>query len=452
MEGLFLLFGEFIGALMIPLFAGAVELGGLLVTLLLEAGSAVLEWRSGRSRPGGTDARDNPPPARRVRPRWVRRMAAGLAVLLAVTTGAALLAEFVFFKQTLRFCLRLAEQTNGISVTFADAEGSLFRRAVTLTGVTARREGHESSNFDLHIGKVDLALGLRLTGGDRVLERLHVANLTGRIDVRREGGEKPPRKAFVVRDLRLERAALQVNATGSDRTVGLPVVVSLWEGRDISSRSVVFDVLFRSRAAGTLADRDFLITSEKQGGGRVTNWKADGIPVDVVGALAGGIFSWLRGGALDVDVKDRWDLAGRTDIAMEWKLRLREVKAEVPDGLTPGKAALAAPVAAYLNEHGHDLPLEFRFVLNENEFTGGTSADLSALWAAFSTAVFRQIAEQAGVKPESVREGFKAGADLFKDFLDRKRRRDDADGDKPEKKGLLDRLRGRDKPAGEAGH
>ena len=126
----------------------------------------------------------------------------------------------------------------------------------------------------------------------------------------------------------------------------------------------------------------------------------------------------------------------------------------MPEGLPLAKSALVMPVVAFLNEHGRDLPLDFQFVLNENEFSAGSSAGLTALWNAFSTAAFGQIAEKAGVKTEAVRELFKGGVDVFKDYLDRKRQKksEDADppGSKPEKKGLLERLRGKNKPAGEA--
>jgi hypothetical protein len=245
-----------------------------------------------------------------------------------------------------------------------------------------------------------------------------------------------------------------VSATGVRGPVELPVVITRWEGRDICSSSMVFGVLFRCTASGTLAGRDFLIASEERDGGRVTRWKAEGIPIGVVGAFAGGVFSWLREGELDVDVHDQWRLSGQTEIDMDWKLRMRNVKAEVPEGLPLAKSALVTPVVAFLNEHGRDLPLDFQFVLNENEFSAGSSAGLTALWNAFSTAAFGQIAEKAGVKTEAVRELFKGGVDVFKDYLDRKRQKklEDADplGSKPEKKGLLERLRGKNKPAGEA--
>ena len=61
---------------------------------------------------------------------------------------------------------------------------------------------------------------------------------------------------------------------------------------------------------------------------------------------------------------------------------------------------------------------------------------------------------RANLETEAVRELFKGGVDVFKDYLDRKRQKksEDADppGSKPEKKGLLERLRGKNKPAGEA--
>ena len=466
MEGLFLLFGEFIGAVLAPVIAAVVEFVVLLVSLCVEGVVALARALSSSS--GGitatpvhpaTPAKPNaeavvsPPPPRK--PSKVRRrILIGMAVLFALTLGAVLLANFVFFRQTLRFCLGLAEKTNGISVSFTDAEGSLFRGEVVLTGVTARREGHPSSNFDLDIDRVDIALRFRREAGMRVVERLHITGLTGRMDVQREGGEKPPRKPFIVRDLLLEKSGLTVATTGAHGPAGLPVVITRWEGREIRSRTMVFGVLFRCTASGTLAGRDFLITSEERDGGRVTRWKAEGIPIGVVGAFAGGVFSWLREGELDVDVQDQWRLSGQTEIDMDWKLRLRNVKAEVPEGLPLAKSALVTPVVAFLNEHGRDLPLDFQFVLNENEFSAGSSAGLTALWNAFSTAAFGQIAEKAGVKTEAVRELFKGGVDVFKDYLDRKRQKksEDADppGSKPEKKGLLERLRGKNKPAGEA--
>ena len=54
--------------------------------------------------------------------------------------------------------------------------------------------------------------------------------------------------------------------------------------------------------------------------------------------------------------------------------------AVVPEGLPPVKSALVTPVVAFLNEHGRDLPLDFQFVLNENEFSMMMSRPLPSWW------------------------------------------------------------------------
>lgn len=453
MEGLFLLLGEFIGGLMVPVFAALIEglvlLGmamlELLAALLGLAGKApgFVRWvrarkESRRAAPAGSAT--NPPATRRS---WPRRILVSMLGLSMVTVGSVVLLNAFFLEGTLRFLLARAEARTGIQAGFTSAQGSLLSGKLELGDLTLQRSGHASANFDLRVKRLELAVDyLTVWRGTRAVEKLHADGVEGKAEILRGGEAKPRRKPFVVRNLSLTNAGIDLAVIAPHGRVDAPVRVVRWTGDEIDSRRAVSTILFRSQAEGSIAGGVFRISSSPEDGGRVTRWTAENLPVGLLASAAGGTLGWLSAGTVNLDVRDRWTLGERPEVEMHWSLLLRGVRAEVPAGLGPVKRVVAEPVVAHLNGLSRDIPLEFSFVLDAQRLDGTLSVDLDNLWRAVSNAAAGVLAEKAGVAVDKVKDAARAGADKIKDFLDHKRKGGDKDEQaQPDKPGLMERLR-----------
>ena len=76
----------------------------------------------------------------------------------------------------------------------------------------------------------------------------------------------------------------------------------------------------------------------------------------------------VKKGTVDVTVTDRWRLAKIAEIESHWKLALHDVRAEVPEGLTPLQRAKYSPWIRVLNKLG-DAVLEFGLKFDGTQLT-----------------------------------------------------------------------------------
>ncbi len=440
MEGLVLLLSGLIElfVLVIPLMIEAVVLlvgvVGQTVALLFEmlagAGIGALRRKSQAAPPAvavtPTAPAQRPAPAitRQWVKQWSRRATVAGGVLLLVTAAGIGIATFFFFEHIVRWSLRGLEQRHGVTIAFESADGNLFTGAVRLRGAHLVRAQHPVSEFDVTIQELQADIDLSALW-QRRLEFQSVAARGIRGDYSRVGPQPDqlPCRGFIVQQLAIEDAQLTWHdVTQPDRPIHLDIEVDSLETAPFRSQWAAFDVLFRTTARGRIAGGPFRISTREVPDGRETHWNAQGLPVSLAGAYLGGPFSWITEGTLNVDVVDRWSLPeDELDIDMDWKLVLKDIRAEAPADLPVPAQAVAGQFVKYLNEHPREVPLAFSVTINRREFSGRMSPPLEFLMRVLGDAATNEISDRLGIAKQAVRDAGRGAWEGVKDFLDRRR-------------------------------
>jgi hypothetical protein len=106
---------------------------------------------------------------------------------------------------------------------------------------------------------------------------------------------------------------------------------------------------------------------------------------------------------------------------MDWKLVLKDIRADVPDDAAGPLKAVAVPVVKYLNEHPREVPLAFSVAINRNEFSGRMSPPLEFLMHVLGDAATNELSDRLGIAKQAVRDAGRGAWEGVKDFLDRRR-------------------------------
>ncbi|MDH3717206.1 MAG: DUF748 domain-containing protein [Planctomycetota bacterium] len=436
MEGLVLLFGELCAMVavtfVVVLLPVAVACGELCVALVVW----LFSWLRRPSQPvpqTETAAATAPPSGKRAGWRWPHYVALTSAsiVLFVALTIAAL--DLFFFEATMRWvCGRLQTKTD-IAVTFAEAEGSLWRGHIELKKTRVTRNGNAFSDFDLAADRavVDLSLS-QLWQGDRHIRRVEFEGLHGtyhRIAVRDKSVASKP---FQIDQLLVRDASLEVHdKTRGKQGVHSRLQIDALHTEPLRSDWAAFDMLFRTNAQGQIDGAPFVISSHEVEGGRQTNWKMDDLPIASLATYLGGPLEWIDTGVIDVDVNDRWVLGETPDIAIQCNFVLRDFRAQVPEDMSKLKKSIAVPAVKFMNQHSRRLPLEFEFVLNKECFHHRASAQAAGLTTAIADGLAGEIARRAKIDPEKVKEvGNSVKQGVIK-WLDRRRKSDEGADDAP---------------------
>lgn len=414
MEALALIIGEIVFAMLAPFVAIVVEAIGALLSAIAAA--------LGRG-PGG----------RVLSSRVARTVAMILTGLAAVVLTCVLVANFLYFDQSVRFVLGQVETRTGIATECGDIEGSLLTGEVRMRDCDIRRSSHPRSTFELEVAVVDIDLRITSMFGTATLDSATVEGLTGwvrtdRVRATDEGdGEArvKPRRDFAVKDLRVSEVRVSVSGKNQDgNDFEIPIEIGAFEIRPLRSRLALFDVLFRANGRGTLAGAPFQLSSEEIPGGRRTEWRAQGVPIASVGSLVGGPLAWFSSGTVDVYVDDEWQRSDATSIDLDWRLDFSELEVAPPPGTGRVARVLTAPLTRFVNGFDGAFPLEFALVLNENQFEYRSSLSAAGVWTAIGESVNTALrlmgfdfssAEHTG---ESIKEGMKSVLDRVRTTKD----------------------------------
>ena len=131
-------------------------------------------------------------------------------------------------------------------------------------------------------------------------------------------------------------------------------------------------------------------SSGRTSAARETRWHATDLPVWYLAQELGGWFAHIKEGTVDVTVDDRWRLAEIAEIDSRWKLVLRNVRAEVPEGLTPLQRVGYSPWIRVLNSMG-DIPLTFGLKFDGTRLTTYGSADSEGVWQQVGSAMIDKL-------------------------------------------------------------
>ena len=409
MEALLLILGEIVFALLAPLVAVVVDVIAAIFAFLLSLIPSRRKETRERSVVG-------------------RRIMIALFALAAVIVGSLALINLFFFDNAVRMVFDTLERKSGIETRCAEIDGSVFLGKVELGGCTIVRRNHPSADFDLALRNLEVDLQLTSLLGTATLQSAYVSGIAG--TVARKAPGKPsddtnlvkPRRAFVIEDLRIDDVELFLSGVNKDGApFKLPIYVASASSKPLRSRYALFDSLFRSNAAGTIAGADFEVRTAGDPDARQTAWRASAVPVASLGAVTGGALSWFRNGVVDVHVDDEWSREGPLQIDMDWRLTFRDIEVEPPDTTGALTRFATGPIVAYVNARGGDFPFEFGMTINEDQFEYKASLAAAGLWNAVAEAVNKVLAS-IGIDP-----GGSAS--------------DTADKMTEESKSLLDRLR-----------
>ena len=355
--------------------------------------------------------------------RW-RRVRLTFLVLASLAVLAALLLNTVLFEPALRWNLSRWKAKTGIDVAFQSATGNWLTGRAEFKNLTVRRAGDARTQFDLAaaVARVDVRM-TSLLGREVSFESVEIAGLRGTFERPAPPGERPRGREFTVDRLVISEASVLFRDRPVDeKPAEMKLTLERLECAPIRRRFAVFDALFRSNAKGTIDGAPFTVRSEGGPGGRSTFWHAENLPLRFLADYAGGGFAWFRSGRADFDVTDSWKDGEGREIDSHWKLHLKAPVAEVPATLTGWRRPIATAVAAFVNRHPVNLPLEFDLKINRDEFDGAVSLEASGLLAAAGGAVAKRLAELAELPAETIKELGRKGLEALKEALGRWRR------------------------------
>lgn len=311
-----------------------------------------------------------------------------VTILSGLVLVPLFLVNFVFPSATLRWLLARSARASGIAADFEKLSGHLLLGRLALEGVTLKRPAGERSGLDLAVRRVDIDLELpSLVLGDRTLRSLFVEGVrgtfvTGSRKAGEAGGTLP--SELLIRDLAIEDVQLVVDMSRAGGEP-LPVEIDNFICRDFEKSWAVLHVLTASRLRGRIRGTAF--TADLDAGGRGSVWDAKAIDVTILGALAGGIFEWLKEGTLDLHVDTRLPgpaaAADPPGVLMTWHLALTGVKVEAPPDRSRTKQVLSAPFTALLNAKlATPRELTVSLALERDGFRWKLSPDAAGLWEA----------------------------------------------------------------------
>lgn len=375
MEAIFLIIGELVFAILAPFVTIFVEAVGAAI-------SAMLALLTGRS------------PEQFFSSRLARLIALTLAALAGLVVALVLVINFFFFEYSVRFVLGKVESRTAIVTDCEEVDGFLLFGQVSLVNCSIRRPIHPSSTFELVVAEVDVDLRITSMLGTATLDTARVVGLSGWIQADRNqaagetGGDKErPRREFEIKNLLVSDVRLKLSGINPDgNRFDVPIGIDRLEVEPLRSRLALFDLLFRSNAAGTLDGAPFQLSSSGMPDGRQTEWRAEKVPIASFGSMTGGILSWFSSGSVNIYVDDEWQRSDTTTIDMDWRLRFSDIEVAPPPGTGAVTRFVTAPLTRYVNSFDGDFPLEFAMVLNENQFEYQSSLAAAGVWSAVGEA------------------------------------------------------------------
>ena len=462
-------FGALIGSAFFAVFSLLLELTGLLLRRCFDARAnnrtttkPATAPATLASAPTTANSANEPAPIVQRAPstparqrRWIRWLLYGTSGLTAAVLLTLVVINQWFIDDLARWLLNNQRERSGITIAAENIDGNLFTGRFRATGITVRRLNHPAGLIYLTVQRIETQIDVwDVLGNPLVVESLTVDGVRGRFE-RGVPGQEPVakssseigfsfsygnKKSDVIIELNPEASKTKrpfiISAlTVSDlevayadhtrkRPLVLPVTIATLTAAPLRSRFAVFDVLFRSNATGSIAGSPLRITTSGDDLGRDTQWHVQGLPVAVLSDQIGGPFTLLSGGTADVHVVDHWRMsADDRVIVMDWSMILHQVKAEVPDDLSPVMALLAKPAVAFINAKADRMPLSFRVEIDEDRFNGAASAEAADLWEVVSDSAAATLAKALGIETDSVKNASDLLLDKAKDALDKWRKK-----------------------------
>ncbi|HWE19510.1 MAG TPA: hypothetical protein VG758_20380 [Hyphomicrobiaceae bacterium] len=437
MEALVILLAEFLVAFVVPAIVLAVEIVTILIGLLIELATWLLFAKRRAASPLRTIAstvsawRGKATVGRFER--WggiVRPITAVAFVGLVLTISGLVLVNTLFFEPTMRQVVGFVAKRTGTELDFKSVSGNLFTGRFAFENVSARRVSDTKASFDLKVGGLIGEIDLRtLLIGPISFGRLSVDTVSGtfRVQEKRGTGDNvlDDGRVRTKRRFRIEDLTLRDVNVALSKGDGAPVALSLKAVTSMPLRSnfAAFDLLFRSNVVGQIDGHDIFISVRNTDGGRLTQWRMPDLPIASVSRfVTKPPIGWLREGTLNVSVDDRWVLARRAEIDMDWDIRMRGARAGPRKGASMLQQTFALPIIAYINSKNGNIDLRFKLVMNESQFEDLVSPDAGDLWNTLVRSMSKAITTGTGTTTEEAERGINTAVKGFKGLLDKVRK------------------------------
>ena len=360
--------------------------------------------------------------------KWLRRLSIIFTAIFLVTLALSLVVNFFLFEPTARVVLDQVKTRTGIDVTFASAKGNIFTGTVTLQGVKCKRENHETSRFDIQAKEIDLDMDMiALLSWRTVMEDLKITGLTGTFQ--RIGTVKhlKPRKAFEIENFILEDCDLVFSdSTRGKNAISIPVKIKKLQSTPFRSYWSIYDILFNSTGSGTLGEQsDFTIYKKESPEGKETWWTFNDLPLETLAAYVGGPFNLISEGGVFLEMQNQRVSGEKPAMLMNFHLAVREVKARVPESYPESgmRRNMAERLVTFINEHSQDMSFNFSFQISEATLKFAVSLEGLEFWKLCRENITKGLVHISGKAKEKIKELGKKGAERFKNFLEKRRKK-----------------------------
>jgi len=353
---------------------------------------------------------------------WLNRITYIFLSFLIVTLLTLFVLNFFLFESTTHFILEKIKSRTKIAVTFSSATGNIFTGNFELKGVSLHRKNHPKCDFDLKADILNLDLSISsLIYYKTVIDSLYIKGLKGNLTRNGRAKNVKPRKSYTIRDFRLEDIDIYFLDTTKSPSISANFKVNYLKSALIRSYLFVFDILFHSNIKGSLNGIPFSFETKKIAEGRETKWCAKNVPLNLIGAYAGGYFKYISDGNIDFNVFNHWRIGKQMKIEMDWNLVLRNLKVEFPKTSFNKLNEISDYLSNYINNSQKELTLNLGLQISENSFKGSASIETIDIWMkfgkVFSKEILRMVVIDKGRIKKYSKEKFKS---IIKKFRKKK--------------------------------
>ncbi len=391
MEGLIAIFAEVLAALIAPLVSAIGALIAAALTLLLELIACVLPTVARRF------GRKLPP-----FPRAVRWIAASALVVTALLLSAGLIVQIFFAESVLRWAMDRQQARSGIAITWRSAQINLFTGHARFANLHLARLDHPTLAFDLTCTDADIDLAvLACVRGTAIVECAMIHGVRGELRQVLGSVVAVPHRTFRIDTLRVDDLELAVALSRSDSVTILrgPVRIEHFASETLTSNRLLFDVLFRSHANGSVFGAPISIDSGIADHGRWTQWRGTGVPVALMALYVGGPFSLFDAGQIDVDVQDTWNLEQPKYLHFDYRFAAHDLTVAPISELRGLGRMLAPALAEFVRRHDGALDLHATLDVDPDHFANALSLDARLL----GRALMKPLGTALGLPPEELK-------------------------------------------------
>ncbi len=413
MEAILILLADLINAL------SGIAAG--LLFILMTALSVLVDVTCGKFFPGllvDKDVKYNPEPLptskdsrnRRRLPSWIKYVLMGAGALSAVLSVLLILAETVYFEQTVRWIANWQTSKTRVQLSFDSVEGSFLKRQFmfqTLHIVRPPEQG--DTGFDVNIAQVNGSFEGAFFTIPKSMSELILEGVQGELHLpeRSDSVSRTPGKlsldlilqrkpSFTVRKLVLRNANLEIFSP--EKTHLTTITVQEWISAPLRSRYAAFDLLFRSNLDASVGETNITIRTSGEHQARETFWRITPIPISPVTDFLGPPFDIVQNGEAHLEIHDQWSLADDSlFIDSRWNLGLRNLTLEPDDGgnfLSRFRQSAAAGILRRYLEKNDGLELAFHIRIEDGSLSttiNGLVQDLLELAKENGLQIFTRI-------------------------------------------------------------